>query len=211
MRTYDAASAAYLATRPDLIVHYLYTITAENLTTELSETLRICTYEQDLTVTIEGTPRTFIGAPALRPQPFQAGPGLDVRFHEIHLAGASPLIENLVKGYNTAFAPVEIHRAFFDPGSHQLVSEPHKRFQGTIDSIDFPDDAAPGSDAVCVVYVAGASRALTRTLGRKKSLETDRRTGVDDIRKYADVSGSVPVFWGTKRASGSGETGQWHN
>lgn len=201
MRALDAGTTSFLAERAGLVAQSLVWVTARNIATQLTETIGLWTGEDDATLTIDGGPRTYSGANGLlRMDPIIASKGLDVRITQLHLSAVAPEVEDLVKGYDTRFAPVEIHRAVFRGSTRVLVGAPHRVFKGMINSIEFPT-VEPGGFPACVVSVASETRALTRTLALKKSDETFRSGGGDKFRQYADVSGSVPVFWGELKAS----------
>lgn len=201
MRSYDLGTINFLAERAGLVAHRLVWITAKNTATQMLETIGIWSGEDDVSLTVEGVSRTYSGAGALLGvEQVIAGTGLDVRTLQVQLAAVAPEVEDLVKGYDTRFAPVEIHRAIFRADTRQLVGAPHRSFRGMINSIEFPK-AEPGGPSACVVSVASETRALTRTLASKKSDETFKAGGGDSFRQYTDVSGSVPIFWGELKAA----------
>lgn len=201
MRNYDSATAAYLASRGGTIAHRLVQIAARNIATGLVENIALWSGEYDLTVTIAGDLRTYVGAGTLlQTDAITAGPGLAVRVHQLRMAAVAPEVESLVKEYDTRFAPVEMHRAFFHPSTRALVSEPHRVFRGLINSIDFPTEA-PGASPTCVIEMVSEARILTRTLALKKSDESQKKRGGDRFRRFGDVSAAVAVFWGEKRVS----------
>ena len=76
-----------------------------------------------------------------------------------------------------------------------------------INSVDFPT-SEPGGAPECVLEVVSETRVLTRGLALKKSDESQRTRGGDRFRRYGDISGAVPVYWGEKRAAvSSGSSG----
>lgn len=199
MRSYDTATLGLLGSRRGLVVQRLVQIAARNRSTGLAETLALCTGVDDLTLFIDGEAVTYLAVGALlQADPITAGVGLDVRLHQLHLAAVSPEVEGLVKAYDTRFAPVKIHRAFFDPQTRNLAGTPQRVFRGMVNSIEFPT-AEPGGNPSCTVEVASETRVLTRTLATKKSDDSHRARGGDRFRRYGDVSGVVPVYWGELR------------
>ncbi|MCG7626058.1 hypothetical protein [Epibacterium sp. Ofav1-8] len=200
MRIYDAETLAYLSGREGLVSVRLVWIAARNLSGGV-ETLGLCSAEDDLAVQVGGQDRTYLGAgPLLQSEPISAGSGLQVRVHRLHLSAVAPEVEDLVKGYQTRFAPVEIHRMFLDPATRLQVGQPHRVFRGVIDGIDFPRAEPNGTPSVSLQLVS-ETRVLTRPLPLKKSDESHRRRDQQDaFRKYGDISGSVPVYWGEIRS-----------
>lgn len=199
MRILDAATVAHLATRPGIVAHQLVWITARNIATGLPEALGLWSGEQDATLTVEGQNRTYTGAGGLLTvEPLTAGVGLSVRTHRLGLSAVAPEVEDLIKAYDTRFAPIEIHRAIFDAQTRQLIGVPHRRFRGVINGVLFPTETA-GAAPSAMVDCVSETRVLTRGLAVKKSDASQRARGGDRIRRYGDISGAVPVYWGEMR------------
>ncbi|WP_291732346.1 hypothetical protein [Leisingera sp. F5] len=199
MRIFDSGTSALLAARGGLAAVRLVWISARNRSSGQVETIGLCSAEDDLTVQIGAETRTYSGAGGLlQAEPITAGPGLSVRVHQLQLSAIAPEVEALVKGYDTRFAPVEIHRALLDPSTRLLAGEPHRVFRGMINAITFPRAEAGGTPS-CSIEVVSETRVLTRTLGLKKSHESHKARGGDKFRQYGNISGSVPVYWGEQR------------
>lgn len=200
MRDYDSATVDFLRSRAGVVAHRLVWISARNTATGLIEDLGIWSGEDNMGFTINGQSRDYTGAGALLdPEPITSQPGLDVRIHQLRLAAVLPKVEDLVKGYDTRFAPVEMHRALFHPDTRQLVAEPHRIYKGMIDQITFPREA-PGGSPACVISVASETRILTRTLASKKSDASQMERGGDRFRRNAVASATVSVFWGETKS-----------
>lgn len=201
MRSYDSATGAYLAARGGIVSKTLVWISARNTATNAVEASGLWSGEEDATFTIGGQPRAYRGAgTVLGFEAVSASPGLAVRTYQIRLSAVAPEVLDLIKGYDTRFAPVEIHRAFFDPGSRALVAEPHRVFRGLINGVDFEEGKA-GLEASCTVEIVSETRTLTRGLPLKKSHENQYERGNDYFRKYGDISGAVPVYWGELKSA----------
>ena len=201
MRSYDAGTLSFLGAREGLVAHRLIWISARNTASGVIEDIGIWSGEDDVAFSIGGETRSYTGAGAvLTVEPIIAGKGLDVRITQISLSAVAPEVEDLVKGYDTRFAPVEMHRAVLRADTRQLVGAPHRVFRGMINSIEFPT-GEPGSNPSCVISVASEARVLTRNLALKKSDETFQASGGDRFRQYADVSGSIPIYWGEMKVS----------
>jgi hypothetical protein len=200
MRSYDAGTIAQIQARNGLVTRRLVHIKARNLSTDQIEPLGLWSDDYNLSITLEGEARTYLGVGALlEAEPITAGTGLQVRNHQLKMAAIAPEVEDLVKGYNTRFAPVEIHRALLGPQSHNLVGVPHRVFRGMIDEIDFPD-VPEGEAATCTIAIVSETRALTKTLASKKSHDSYQNGGGDNFRQYGDISGAIPLYWGEKQA-----------
>lgn len=202
MRNFDAATAAALSARAGLVARQTLWITARNLATGLPESLGIWNGEDDISLSVEGTPRAYTGAgAALEVEPITAAPGLEVRTVVWRLSALAPEVEALAKAYDTRFAPVEIHRALFDPATRGLIGAPHRVFRGFCNGLTF-DRGDAGGTAAADLELVSETRALTRSLAVKKSDESQKARGGDRFRRYGDISGSVPVYWGEKRLGG---------
>ena len=195
MREFDPATLDLLGGRRGLEARRLVWIEARNRQTGGFEGLGICTGADDLTVSVGGVARTYLAVGALlEAEPITASVGLGVRTHQLRLAAIDGRVEDLVKGYETRFAGVEIHRAIFDPETGAMAGPPHRVFRGMVNSLDFPTGEVGGSPA-CIVEVVSETRVLTRTLPTKKSDDSHQARGGDRFRRYAEISGAVPVYW----------------
>jgi hypothetical protein len=105
-----------------------------------------------------------------------------------------------VRQHDPRNAPVEIHRALFDPETLQLIAEPHRLFKGWIDKLK---DTRPeeGGQATVELSLVSTARALTRTLTARISDASQQRRSDDRALRYADVAGEVDVAWGEDRAA----------
>ncbi|TMV07319.1 hypothetical protein [Arenibacterium halophilum] len=199
MRSYDTDTTDFLAEKVGIVAHQLVWITAVNTATSLEETLGVWTGEDDITLTIDGASRGYIGAGGLITiDPIVASKGLGVRMQQIYLSPAAPEMEDIVKGYRTRLAPIEIHRVLFRADTRERVGFSHRLFRGFINAVEFPISPS-GGEASCIITAASETQALTRALPSKKSHQTFTANGGDDFRQYGDTSGSVPVYWGEKR------------
>lgn len=201
MRIYDTATGAYYAARAGTIAHQLVWIEARDRITGDTETVGLWSGEENRQFVIDGEPRTYFGAGGLlKPDPITAAAGLAVRTYQVKLAAIAPEVEDLVKGYETRFAPVAVHRALYYPATRALVGAPHRVFKGFVNDITFPREKRGGLPA-CKLDLASETRALTRALGATKSDESQQARGGDRIRRFSDISGAVSVYWGEKRVS----------
>jgi hypothetical protein len=204
VKTLDSAITGLLAARGGLVVKHAVWISARNRSTGAAETLGVWSGDYDLSVTISGAPRTYAPAgAALVVPPIAAAPGLAVRAIRLGLVSIDPAVEAIVRDYDTRFAPVEIHRAVINPATRQIAAAPYRVFRGVINALEFPRPE-PGGLAEVSLELVSETRALTRVLPTKKSDDSQGRRGTDRIRKYGDISGSVPVYWGEMKAEAPG-------
>lgn len=199
MRSLDSAITNLLTAKGGLVVRHLVWIEARNRTTGLPETLGVWSGDYTLAVTIGGAARTYAFAgSALSIPEIVTVPGLSVRSLRLGLAAIDPAVENVVRNYDTRFAPVEIHRVVIDPATRQIAAAPYRVFKGLINSLQFPR-AEPGGLAEVSLELVSENRVLTRGLPMKKSDHSQRQRSGDRIRRYGDISGVVPVYWGEEQ------------
>lgn len=199
MRALGPNTLAHLQSREGLAAYALVWVEARNRTSGLVETLGLWTGAQDRTFTISGQPRTYVGAGGLAGvPPITMQAGLAVRMQQLRLAPVTAEVVQLIRGYDARHAPVEVHVAFFEPRTRALIEEPTRVFKGYIDAINISEGVS-GGESSCEVTVASSARALTRTLPLRRSDEVQKRKAGDRFRKYADISGSVDVWWGQRR------------
>lgn len=202
MRSYDAATLAALQNRDAIVARILIWAVARNRITGLPEALGLWTGADDRSFTIAASPRTYVGAGSVMGvPPMSAQSGVTVRMSRLTLSPINEAVAALIRTYDCRFAPLQIHRALFDPVTTLLIAEPHRVFEGFIDEVELPIDPDNG-ETRCEVTIATSARLLTRTLPLKRSDETQRRRMDDRFLRYADVSGEVDVYWGERRAAG---------
>ena len=196
MRVFGSATTAHLAARTGLQVRLLAWVRAKNRTTGVEEVMGLWTGDDHQTLTIDGAARLYYGAGGvLGLDPITMRSGVVVGMQTVTLSPLAPEVAQMIRGYDTRLAPVDLHRAFFDPLSGVLVDVPQRIFRGWIDKVQVRTPEV-GGNATVEVTLASNARALTRGLALKKSDESLRvRAPGDGFFRYADVS-DAKVWWG---------------
>ncbi|MDP3961791.1 MAG: hypothetical protein Q8Q26_17300 [Pseudorhodobacter sp.] len=196
MRIYGSATTAHLAARTGLQVRLLAWVRAKNRSTGAEEAMGLWTGDDHQVLTIDGTERLYYGAGGvLGLDPITMRSGVVVGMQTVTLSPLAPEVAQMIRGYDTRLAPVDLHRAFFEPLSGALVDVPQRIFRGWIDKVQIRTPEV-GGNATVEVTLASNARALTRGLALKKSDESLRvRAPTDGFFKYADVS-DAKVWWG---------------
>lgn len=173
---------------------WLVWVKPRNRTTNAIEQTGVSTLEQNQSFTIDGVNRSYYGAGSLLEiSPFQYTTGAEINNQTIKLSGLDPTVIEMVRGYDARLAPAEIHLALLNPNTGALIGVT-KFFDGFIDGIVISE----ADDSAIVIKLVSSMREGTKTLTHKKSDATLKlRNANDDGLKYADVSGSVKVHWGT--------------
>lgn len=201
MRSYDAATLAYLSARKGTVARTLVWLSANDRSTGVTETLGFWDGDDAQTFTIGAETRVYYGAGAvMAPQVFTMQVGLKVRMQTVELSPLAPEVAQAVRGYDLRLAPCEIHRAFFDADTLALVGPPTPISDGWVDEAPITTPQI-GDTARVILTLASNARGLTKSLATKKSDETQKLKGGDRFRRWADVAGRVPAFWGEDKVA----------
>lgn len=172
---------------------WLVWIKARNRITGEVEAAGVSTLDDDMTLDIDGTPRTYAGAgPILGIPEITYEAGTVIQNQRLTLSILDPTTINLIRAYDSSFAPVEFRVCFFDTETGAVIGTP-VAYTGTVDTIKISE----GEYASCEVVVASLNRNGTRTLTLKKSDAAQKiRNPNDNGRRYASVAGTIEVAWG---------------
>lgn len=200
MRSFSPSTASYFAARGPIVAHALIWVEARNRSTGAVEAIGFYTGADHSDFVINGETRTYYGAgAALNIDPIRMQTGIAVRTQRVVLSQVAPEVLQAIRGYEPRHAPVEIHRAIYDPETRLLVDTPHRLFKGYIDKV-VVTTPAKGQSGQIELTLASAARALTVPLTRKRSDASLRaRAPGDAIRKYASITDKVETLWGRKK------------
>ncbi|WP_333847641.1 hypothetical protein [Phaeobacter italicus] len=150
------------------------------------------------TFEVAGESRAFFGAGNIQQlKAFTSEAGVVIQNYSLDLAAFSPEVRALVRGRDVRFAPVKIYVVLFDPETGAQLGL-HRVFSGVVDGA--PEEiGAAGGQALTKLNLVSNARLLTRTTPVLKSHAAQSKRSDDKFFQYADVSGSVPVFWGRAR------------
>ncbi len=199
MKILDAATMAALSGRAGLSARLFLWLVVRDGITGAPVAVGFWTGSEDIQIQIDGEVRLYAGAgEVLGFDDLAASAGVEVRQYRIQLAAIAPNVKDLVAAYDMRFAPAEVHRLLFKPGTSEPIGSPQRLFRGFVNGAEFhdaPPDGVPSADLALV----SESRVLTRRLSSRKSDEAQRARGGDRIRRYGNISGVTPVYWGEKR------------
>lgn len=196
MRSFSPTTAAYFATRAGFIGHVLIWFQAKNRATLATEAIGFWTGPDHQVFIIDGQDRTYYAAGnMLKIDPIRRVAGLKVRSQRVTFSQISPEAQLAVRGYDIRHAPVEMHRALFDPLSHNLIDAPHVLLRDYVDKAPITTPAKGGAGQIAI-EIASAGRALTKPLSRFRSNASMEATRPGDgFRKFASVADVVEVKW----------------
>lgn len=204
MREFSPNTAAYFANIAQTNAEVLIWISARDRTTGAVQTIGFWTGADHQQFVIGGQNRTYYGVGSvLAVDPIRRSTGLQVRTQRVSFSQVSEPVAQAVRGYDTRHAPVEIHRALFDPETSGLVDEPHELFGGFVDKLTISTPAKGESGSISM-EIASRSRALTKALSRYRSAATlTERAPTDTFRKYSARTDKVEVPWGSGKQRGA--------
>lgn len=198
MKSLSPAILASRQSRAGTKAHGLIYLTVKDRATGAPFSIGYWTGDDHQAFTINSQGRTYYGAGnALDLGETVSEVGIVVRTRTVRLSGLSPEVQEMAKGYDARLAPVEIHRAEFDPLTNTLIDAPQRVFRGWVDRINWTHTA---ETVECALTLASIARALTRPLTNKYSDASQRQVNSGDgFFRHVDVSGTVDVWWGEKR------------
>lgn len=204
MRSFSPTTAGYFAQRGSFVGHVLIWLTARNRSTGADETIGFWTGSDHREFTISGDPRTYYAAGAmLQVDPIRRQTGIRTRTQRVTFSQIAPEVLQALRGYDPRHAPVEMHRALFDPETDALIDEPHVILRGFVAKAPITTPAKGEAGSV-QVEIATHAQALTRILGRSRSDASMRTRAPDDaFRQYASIADAVDTPWGKKSESGT--------
>lgn len=198
MKSISGTLSTYLASPNGISARILLWLSAKDRGTGATVTVGFWNGDDDETFTIGGVSRLYYGAGDLAlPEPLTYQVGLSSNTYSIGLASLSPKVQDALRLYDPRMAPVEIHRAFFNPSSGALIEEPMRIFKGQVDENQIGTPEMNG-EATATLTMLSSAVFLTRRLTQTKSEATQRLRSDDRFLRWVDVSGSVNVAWGAK-------------
>lgn len=185
--------------KPYIKIDWLFCFEAKNNISGVVESLNIWTGADNLSATVDGVSKTFIGSGLVLTIPrlvFETG--LNIPTQTLELASISDEMEAMIKSYEIKFSPISIYIAVFDTQTTQLVGT-FRVFRGTLDTVTKNEGDQNYSMSIDMV---SNLREGTRTIPVKKSDEAQRkRSANDEFRKYAAIAGKIKVFWGAEKSN----------
>lgn len=199
MRAYSPAELSYLQSRNGYKVCGLLWVRPRDPATGLRVGMGFWTGEQDASFTIDAVVRSYVGGGRLVSlDAIVMEAGLTVRMQHVNMQPLFAEVAQLLRGLNAWRAPVEIHRALFNPETNVLIATPHRPWRGVLDEAPIRTPEV-GGEATVELTLASATEALTRGLTLTRSDAVQSLRGNDRFLRYIGVTGTVDVFWGAKR------------
>ena len=199
MKTIDTALQTHLQARLGIDAHVLVWIEAKDRTTGTAAPFGLWTGDDDRSFTIDGGPRTYLGAGSLLDVgDLSAETGYVVRVTRMSAAHLQADIAALLATRTLRHVPCTWHQAHFQPGSFDLVAPPRQVFKGRVEITPLPD-AAEEDEARAEFELVSYARDMTIPLSLKKSGPALRARAPGDLfRRYIAVSGKISTSWGER-------------
>ena len=194
--TWSVSAQNHLLARAAVMPRWLLWVGAKAIGTLAAAPLGLWTGEDDLTFTIDGSPRTYLGALSrFEIEPITHATGLTVRTLNITLAANAPETEDLVRGFVIRLAPVELHLALFDPVTTDLI-DLQPMFRGFINRAPLSTPAQGSGDSVTLELVSRMRvLALPGPVLKKTDQAMRLRDPGDSFRQYGSIAAEVQTEW----------------
>lgn len=153
--------------------------------------------DDDATLTIDDVARVYIGAQSL----FEVSPvveeiGTTVRTQGVSLSGIDDRVEAIVRGYDLALAPAELHLILLHPTTGAMIGY-ERRWRGVVTAAPLITPPVGGRGRVQITLASGF-RGLTAPLPIRKSDEAQQARSGDRFRRYGSISAAVRAPWGAE-------------
>lgn len=194
--SWSVTAQNHLLARSAVMPRWLLWVAAKEFGTLASAPLGLWNGDDDLSFSIAGSPRTYLGALSrFEVEPITYATGLDVRTLSITLAANAPETEDLVRGFIIRLAAVELHLALLDPQTTDLI-DVQPMFRGFVNRAPLSTPAQGGGDSVTIELV---SRMRTMALPGPALKKTNQshilRDATDDFRQYGATAGEIVTEW----------------
>jgi len=194
--SWSVTAQNHLLARAGIMPRWLLWVGAKQFGTLTPAPLGLWSGDDDLTFTIEGSSRTYLGALSrFEVEPITYATGLDVRTLNITLAANAPETEDLVRGFVIRLAPVELHLALLDPASTDLI-DVQPMFRGFVNRAPLTTPPIGGGDTVTIEMVSRMrSLALPGPALKKTDAAMRRRNATDSFYQYGAIATEVQTEW----------------
>lgn len=210
VKTLDVATQGAIRNRSAIVPVNFVTVFAKDRGTGAEAIRGFWNYPETVAVNVvDGetgmvVSRTFVGDGAITDiDPIPLTIGLEDRTISITMSQIHAGVQELVRGLDPRFAPVQVHRGNLDPSSGLLVAAPRIRFMGKINGTPINTPAA-GAEGSIVLNIVSHTRELTRTNPAMKSDEQQRLRSGDRFRRYSTTAAKWPYWWGEEKSTGEG-------
>lgn len=150
--------------------------------------------EYDATFTIDGTSRVYAaGSDGMKPDAIAYEAGTVVKTQNIELGGVNAQALEIVMGRIIRGRKAELHLMFMDPQSGTIIGY-NRMFKGFVNRAS-TNTGQFGRQSSIRIELASSFRALTRTLGLKKSDQSQKARNGDRARRYSAVTVAVKTEW----------------
>jgi len=196
--TWTISAQNHLLARAAVMPRWLLWVKAKAFGTLAPAPLGLWSGEDDLTFTIDGSPRVYLGALSrFEVEPITYAAGLDVRSLQVTLAANAPETEDLVRGFVIRLAEVELHLALMDPETTDLI-DVQPMFKGFLNRapLSTPALGSGGGDSVTLELVSRMRvLALPGPALRKTDQAQRLRDPADAFRQYGAIAAEVQTEW----------------
>jgi hypothetical protein len=193
--SFGSAGITHLNARDPVAPRWLLWLGAKEFTTLADASIGCWNGDDDLTFTIDGSPRVYNGAIGrFDVEPIIYAKGTDIRTQRITLSMNTPEVEDTIRGFVVKGAAVELHLALMDPSSGGLI-DVDRRFKGFLNRAPVSTAAMGAGGTTVALEIVSSMRLLTRTLALKKTDQSQQLRSADRFRRYGAVAAEVETEW----------------
>lgn len=193
--SFGSAGINHLNARGSVAPRWLLWVAAKNFTTLTDASVGLWNGDDDLTFTIDGSPRVYNGALGrFDVEPLVYATGTDIRSQRITLSVNTPEVEDVFRGFIVKGAAVELHLALMDPLSGALI-DVDRKFKGFLNRAPISTPAIGSGGGTIALEMVSSMRLLTRTIAVKKTDQSQRLRSSDRFRRYGAIGVQVTTDW----------------
>lgn len=193
--SFGSAGITQLTAREGIAPRWLLWVKALEFTTLTPAPVGFWNGEDDLTFTIDGSPRVYNGGLGrFEIEPIIYATGTDVRTQRITLSANTPEVEDLFRGYVTKGVEVELHLALMNPLSSVLI-DIDRKFKGYLNRAPIQTPAMGSGGATISAEIVSSMRLLTQTMAVKKTDQSQQLRSGDRFRRYGSIAATVRTDW----------------
>ena len=193
--SFGSLGIAHLEARGAVAPRWLLWIGAREFGTLADASIGLWNGDDDLTFTIDGSPRIYNGALGMfEVEPIVYSTGTDVRTQRITLSANTPEVEDVFRGFVVKNAPVELHLALMDPLTGAVI-DINRMFKGFLNRAPMATAAMGSGGTSVAAEMVSSMRLLTLATAEKKTDQSHRQRSSDRFRRYGAVAGKTTAEW----------------
>lgn len=120
----------------------------------------------------------------------------------VTLSGTDAAVNETVRGYDAAQAPIEITLGIFHVETRALIGQPVRWFRGFVDEVDIKTPAGGGSSFIVLTCESMSRQMTIRRFGTRSPATLQERSPTDLFYDYTAAQREQPLYFGMKGPRG---------